>query len=161
MFGQQVQLTSTSRFPFGKGSNSPDLSGRLLISWHLSWSPNFATILPINEVTYHFLVFCSFVEIFYFSVFICLSAFTSRPFSMSKLVILLWSPICTSTQQQLHNRNPSVLKSTHLLSLFFCSNYCLATFQHSMKLPTKYSKVHCTLFEELCSCKFYSLYSHP
>ena len=49
----------------GKGSNSPDLSGRLPILRSLSRSPDFTTILPINEiVTYHFLVFCSFVEIF-------------------------------------------------------------------------------------------------
>ena len=57
-------LSSTDRKET-KDSNSPDLSGRLPISRPLSWSPDFTTILPINEiVTYHFLGFCSFVEIF-------------------------------------------------------------------------------------------------
>ena len=65
---------------FFKGSNSPDLSGRLPILPSLSWSPDFTTIVPINEiVTYYFLVFCSFVGIFQFSVFICLSTSTSPP----------------------------------------------------------------------------------
>ena len=106
-----------------KGFNSPDLSGRLPVSRPLSRSPDFTTILPINEiVTYHFLVFCSSVEIFYFSVFICLSASKLPSSYMSKLVILSWSPICTSIQHLLRHRNPSILKLTYLSFQFFLNS---------------------------------------
>ena len=48
-----------------QSSNSPNLSKRLLILQPFSHSPDFTTNLLINKiVTYHLVVFCSFVEIF-------------------------------------------------------------------------------------------------
>ena len=102
-----------------KGPNSPDLSGRLPILQPLSQSPDFTTTLLINEiVTYHFLVFCSFVEL----SFLCLSVFLlphrrhlkcqSWSFDGGRPYVPRFS-ICCASQSHEFSFSPFVRRSKH------------------------------------------------